>query len=117
MYFSGRKVGNASRVAVRSLIALIITSIALPLSPAQAEAVSEHVRSTFNSALKSLSKLVIPATGKQDFEMQRTEDPSRNIERVTHFRLYPRRLKLYAGEAYTPNTAGRLTRSKTRSDG
>lgn len=104
MFDSNRSFSKTRRTSVRLLVLSIIAFLVAPLSGVQAEATGEHARRIIDSGMSSLRAVIGPsstAAGTQQFEAQTIEDPSRNARKVTHFRLCPRRLRLYVGEAYT----------------
>jgi hypothetical protein len=92
---------------VRIIIISIIASMASSLSAIQAEAAGEQTRRAIDSTIGSLRDLVKSHhTGaQQDFAAQSEdpskEDPTKNVSRVTHFRLCPKRLSLYVDEGFT----------------
>jgi RHS repeat-associated protein len=99
--FSGRVTKKIFQSSIRIVVILNIISLIVSLSPVQAEVAGAYARHALHSAFaRSVNTNHQPAKA-QDFAATRFEDPSRNADRVTHFRLCPRHLSLYVGEAYT----------------
>jgi len=82
----------------RVLSAIIVAALALPISQAQAEAVSEQAMKTVSSITAFLRHTISPSNAKRRLEPQ--SGPA-NATQVKHLRLCPRRLVLYVGEAIT----------------
>jgi len=98
---SGRVTKKVFQSSIRIVVILNIISLIVSLSPVQAEVAGTYARHALHSAFaRSVNTNHQPAKA-QDFAATRFEDPSRNADRVTHFRLCPRHLSLYVGEAYT----------------
>lgn len=104
MSVSSRSVSKTRRAGVQLLVLFLIACVAAPMSPAQAEVAGEHSRRLINAGLELLSGVPnysSPVSVGQDIGAQRVEDPAQKALEVAHFRLCPRHLRLYVGEAFT----------------
>lgn len=101
MSFSGRVTSKVYRASVRLVVIFVLVSIAISLSPVQAEVAGVYARRALRSVFEPSGDRNNPPSRAQDFVATQMEDPSANADRVTHFRLCPRRVVLYVGEAYT----------------
>jgi len=101
MTLSYRSASKVSRATVRFLVIFIIASLAVTLSPVRAEVAGVYARQAMGELLALSKEINHRAVRGQDFSAEKVDDPSRNADRVTRFRLCPRRLVLYVGEGYT----------------
>jgi len=99
--FSGLVTKKVYKSSIRIVVIFNIISLIVSLSPVQAEVAGAYARHALHSTFARSVKTNHQPAKPQDFAATRLEDPSRNADRVTHFRLCPRRLSLYVGEAYT----------------
>jgi hypothetical protein len=98
--FSGPVRSRVYRSSTRIVVILIIVSLGISLSPVQAEVAGTYARHALRSAFAPSPNTSLPPAKAQDF-VATQQDPSRNADRVTHFRLCPRHLVIYQGEVFT----------------
>jgi RHS repeat-associated protein len=101
MPYSSPKSRRKSQFTPRVIIGSIILTMALPVSPAQAEVVGKQAGSTLGAGLAFLRNRLSASARLGGPQPQSVEDSSQRAARVTHVSLCPRRLLMYTGEEYT----------------
>jgi RHS repeat-associated protein len=102
MPYSITKSRRKSQFTPRVIIGLIILTMALPVSPAQAEVVGKRAGNAVGAGLALLRDLLSdPTRTGRGRQSQSVEDSAQRAARVARVSLCPRRMLMYTGEVYT----------------